>query len=213
MILSGANRYRACLEAGVTPVFTEFAGESVVAFVLSANLHRRHLSAGQQAAIVASATDWQASQPQGRPNKAATLPVLSTVADRAEASGASERTQRHADKLVREAPELAKQVTQGEKSLHQAIRESKPAKPRQDTHQARPEPMETDSATEALDEANDRAHDLTLELEAYMVAAGENGKDVREIIQQNGLLSTITGQRDSSPVEWEFPVSSATSSD
>ncbi|WP_019304059.1 hypothetical protein, partial [Xanthomonas oryzae] len=57
-ILDGGNRYRACVEAGVEPTFTEFTGGNIVSFVLSSNLHRRHLSAGQQAAIVASAQDW-----------------------------------------------------------------------------------------------------------------------------------------------------------
>ena len=57
MILDGGNRYRACVEAGVEPAFTTFGGASIVSFVLSANLHRRHMTPGQQAAIVAAAQD------------------------------------------------------------------------------------------------------------------------------------------------------------
>ena len=67
MILDGGNRYRACVQAGVTPKFKEFSGANLVTFVLSANLHRRHLSAGQQAAIVASAQDWAKAQTVGKP--------------------------------------------------------------------------------------------------------------------------------------------------
>ena len=55
MILDGGNRYRACIEAGVEPTFSKFDGGNLVSFVLSVNLHRRHMTAGQQAAIVASA--------------------------------------------------------------------------------------------------------------------------------------------------------------
>ena len=65
MILDGGNRYRACLAAGVEPRWKLFDGGSIVSFVLSANLHRRHLTPGQQAAIVASAQDWASAHHQG----------------------------------------------------------------------------------------------------------------------------------------------------
>lgn len=128
MILDGGNRYRACVDAGIKPTFKEYKGDSIVQFVLSANLHRRHLSAGQQAAIVASAQDWANAQPVGgtganqHTNKEQTGNVagLQTVADRAAQSGASERTQRMADKVAKADPELAKKVARGEVSLPKA---------------------------------------------------------------------------------------------
>lgn len=134
MILDGGNRYRACIEAGVEPEFTPFEGGNLVSFVLSANLHRRHMTPGQQAAIVASAQDWAMSQVAGSnqhttrgpatlpDHKGATLPDrLSTVAERAAQSGASERTQRMADKVAKADPELAKKVAQGAVSLPKAV--------------------------------------------------------------------------------------------
>lgn len=124
MILDGGNRYRACVEAGIEPSFIEFNGESLVAFVLSANLHRRHLSPGQQAAIVASAQDWAKAQFQGANRhtikKTGNVAGLETIADRAAQSGASERTQRMADKVAKADPELAKKVARGEVSLPKA---------------------------------------------------------------------------------------------
>lgn len=54
-ILDGRNRYRACEIAGVGPITkTLDACESPTAYVLSANLHRRHLSAAERAAIAVS---------------------------------------------------------------------------------------------------------------------------------------------------------------
>jgi len=53
-ILDGRNRYRACRELGVEVKSVEWAGEgSPVDFVVSMNLHRRHLNETQRAEIAA----------------------------------------------------------------------------------------------------------------------------------------------------------------
>ena len=53
LILDGRNRYRACLVAGVEPrtVAWDGTGGSPSGFVLAKNIHRRHLSPSQRAAI------------------------------------------------------------------------------------------------------------------------------------------------------------------
>ena len=134
MILDGGNRYRACLEAGVNPHFEHYEGDSIVSFVLSANLHRRHLSAGQQAAIVASAQDWASAQPRGgsganqhgKKEQKVNVDPLLTVADRAAQSGASRSTQKMADKVAKASPDLARRVAHGEISLPKAIEQISP---------------------------------------------------------------------------------------
>jgi ParB-like chromosome segregation protein Spo0J len=135
MILDGGNRYRACVEAGVTPLFEDFKGDSLVAYVLSANLHRRHMTTGQHAAIVSAAQDWAKAQQVGRPGNGQAVDHFSTVAQRAAASGASRVTQMKADKVAKADPALAVKVAHGEVSLpkaHAAVSKPAPAKPKRE---------------------------------------------------------------------------------
>lgn len=162
MILDGGNRYRACVEAGVEPVFQEFQGDNLVSFVLSSNLHRRHLSAGQQAAIVASAQDWAKAQVVGNPafkqaEQKCNVAPLQTVSDRAAQSGASVRTQKMADKVAKADPELAKKVAHGEISLPKAVEKVAPqlaTKPSKTPKAAarQPEPANDADSGQSLDE-------------------------------------------------------------
>lgn len=52
-VLDGRNRLRACEIAGVTPSFVEWRenGATPIEWVVSHNLHRRHLTTGQKAAL------------------------------------------------------------------------------------------------------------------------------------------------------------------
>lgn len=53
-ILDGRNRYRACLAAGKTPKFTTFKNETdPAAYVISVNIHRRHLTTKQKHELIA----------------------------------------------------------------------------------------------------------------------------------------------------------------
>ncbi len=166
MILDGGNRIRACHEAGIDPNFREFEGDSIVAYVLSMNLHRRHMTPGQQAAIVSSAQDWSNAQTVGNP-QFGKITGLQTVADRAATSGTSEKTQRDADKVARADPELAKAVARGEKTLPEAVEKitgkrpgAKPAK------QQEPGDNHYDPDEEALDTAHQTVRELAAENEA-----------------------------------------------
>ena len=198
LILDGGNRYQACLLAGVEPTFREFDGGNLVSFVLSANLHRRHLSAGQQSAIVASAQDWAKAQPAYRPEKAGNLAGLTTVSQRAAQSGASERTQRMADKVAKADPDLAREVAHGTKSLPQAVEEltgkrpgAKPAaKPGPAQEDDGPSAEEIADAERAAREDEDRVR-LILDSDDAVAALTEKCKQLQA---ENGALrSRIAG--------------------
>ena len=55
-ILDGNNRYRACELAKIAPKFADFTGDDAAArnYVISANIHRRHLSPEQRREIIAA---------------------------------------------------------------------------------------------------------------------------------------------------------------
>jgi len=148
MILDGGNRYRALCELGIEPVIVEYKGSNPTQFILSSNLHRRHLSQGQSAAIVSASQSWINAQAAYNPESQDTVQLDTTIA-RAKQSGVGQRTQQLADKLVKEAPaELVKEVLDGKKSLNKAIKEITPPKP----SVPKPEPI---PAVEQEDPLND----------------------------------------------------------
>jgi hypothetical protein len=68
-ILDGKNRARACEQLGKEPNIRTFTGPDPVGFILSVNLHRRHLDTSQRAMVAASlakARSWhQPTQQKG----------------------------------------------------------------------------------------------------------------------------------------------------
>lgn len=69
-IIDGRNRYLACEELGIEPELCELEScPDPIAYVLSLNLHRRHLTPGERATVAAKIETLR----QGRPSKDANL--------------------------------------------------------------------------------------------------------------------------------------------
>jgi len=66
MILDGRNRYRACEQINIEPQVAQFKGSSPIAYVLSLNVKRRHLTASQKAAVAVDAEPFFAEEAKKR---------------------------------------------------------------------------------------------------------------------------------------------------
>jgi hypothetical protein len=133
-ILDGRNRLSACLTVGVEPRFEDWAGDDPIAYVLSKNLHRRHLDESQRALVAtrakgmfeAAAKDRQrqggGDRRSGRANlRAPILETGKTTEKAAELLQVSPRSVEHASVVVkRGVPELVQAVEDGAVSVSAA---------------------------------------------------------------------------------------------
>jgi len=164
-LLDGRNRLLACYETHQEVVLDRYEGTDPVQFSLSANLHRRHLNAGQRAIVALKVRELLQPAAKERQREAAAeaatvrprdeagrLQVTadlrepgSTPAERrkstaeqaAKAVGASPRAVEQAARVVKSAPDLLPQVQAGTMALDKAHRE---AQQRERQAAARPQP-------------------------------------------------------------------------
>lgn len=120
-ILDGRNRYRAAKQAGRDVEIRSYDGDDAVSFVISLNLHRRHLNESQRAAVAAKLANLSHGQ-RADHARAANLPVVAQ-AQAAEMLNVSERTVRAAAKVIHEGDEaLVKAVERGDVAVSSAAK-------------------------------------------------------------------------------------------
>lgn len=154
-ILDGRHRYAAAMhvakvapDLGVKPVFREFDGddEAALAFVVAANLHRRHLNASQRAMVA----ERLATMRVGRPKENASNDAVSQ-GSAADMLNVSRKSVQRAKEVREHAPDLAEAVESGEMSVSKAAkaaRERKKPPPRPDG-----KPKDNRTIGDFLDEA------------------------------------------------------------
>jgi 16S rRNA G966 N2-methylase RsmD len=149
-ILDGRNRFRACTELGIRPLTTEYQGDeaSLTAFVISLNLHRRHLNASQRALVAAKLANMPLG---GAVYRSATLrtetPMVSQT-DAAKMLNVSERSIQTAKAIEQAAPQLLPKIAAGTMTLGAAEKEVRA--------QARKEERVTMAAASAALQPTDR---------------------------------------------------------
>lgn len=117
MVLDGRNRYLAARECGRSDIpTTEFQGTDPLAFVISRNLRRRHLSESQRALVAAKIARLEDGKKQV--GKFADVPTQAQAADML---NVSERSVRHAREVHEHAtPALIAEVEAGRVSVSAA---------------------------------------------------------------------------------------------
>lgn len=198
MVLDGWHRYLACIQAGAEFRAREFSGGDPVAFVLSKNLHRRHLTASQRAASIVACKEW-------RPNgvaRGAKVHGMASKAEMAEEAQVSERTIAHA-KVAHEAG-LGKVVRDGEVSAKRAAdvaklpprkREkalSEPTKPK--AKDRSPEEQTITALRDEVAELKEALGEATIMAEAAAIHKGEEGfRNLKAVLTE---LESVKRRRD-----------------
>lgn len=121
VIIDGRNRLKACEMAGVEPMFLiqdDLSESEIVSAIISANLHRRHLTTQQRAHIAAELANgrWGGNRNKGSFDP---LPKPPTIKEAAAALNVSEPSVKRAAQIKRADPGAHKAAMRGE-SLRKA---------------------------------------------------------------------------------------------
>jgi ParB-like nuclease domain len=122
-ILDGRNRYRACQQLGIEPKITIYEGTTPFEYVISKNLHRRHLTTSQRAMIAAEIANMRHGG--DRVSEQARNSALGTVtqAQAAHTLNVSVDSVKEAVRLRRDAsrhPDILRAVIDGKVTLNAA---------------------------------------------------------------------------------------------
>lgn len=110
-IIDGRNRYKACCELGIAPLVEQWDGEgSLVSFVVSLNLNRRHLDTSQRAMVAARL----ANLGEGRPQKTAEISAVSQTQAATLLNVSPDAIQQGRRVIERATPQLTQLVERGD---------------------------------------------------------------------------------------------------
>lgn len=121
-IIDGRNRYNACQVLDLEPSTREWSGHgSLINFVVSLNLHRRHLNDSQRAMVARKLATIRSGDNQFQSKEGSPIGEMISQPEAAELLNVSERSISRASKILRDGVhELVEKVEHGELSLAQA---------------------------------------------------------------------------------------------
>lgn len=128
-ILDGRNRFLACQEAGIEPTYREYTGDNPLAFAVSLNIERRHLTPHQRACLAVEVLpifEQAAKERQGtRTDITEKIPESSGEARvfAAEVFHVNPRYVSDAKKVKEGAPELFEVMKSGGLNIKEALHE------------------------------------------------------------------------------------------
>lgn len=137
-VLDGRNRLAACDRLGIEATFRQYEGDDPVAFVLSENLHRRHLNESQRAMVAARI----ATLRHGGDRRSTKAPIGGLKqSDAASQLNVGERNVQRAREVIEKAtPEVVQAVESGKLAVSAAAELTKlgPEKQREVMERAKP---------------------------------------------------------------------------
>lgn len=123
-ILDGRNRWKACMELGLVINYEQYPGDNPLSYVISKNLHRRHLNETQRGVIGARIANMQLGDNQYKTGSA-NLQTHVSQSEAARQLNVSPRMIATVKEVERKAPELITHMESGKMTAHEAIKKIK----------------------------------------------------------------------------------------
>ena len=199
-ILDGRNRFLACRQAKIVPTYRKYTGKDPLAFVVSVNIQRRHLTESQRAMAAARIATLRDGQRKPGAQICAAQPL--SQAEAAESLNVGRRSVQHARKVIDEgSADLQAAVTQGDVSVSKAASVVDLPKGQQlAAAQAKPEPelppedWQPDADEEALTAQFER--DYAASLDKILSADDKLAAAHAEIKRQSFEIAALKQSRD-----------------
>lgn len=212
-ILDGRNRFLACQRANVKPEFRKFTGKDPLAFIVSLNIQRRHLTDAQRAMAAAKiATMRQGERTDLPPREARLSPNLPPRGGRSQTEAAAEL-----GVSVRSVQRAKKVIDSGSKALQHAVESNEvplkkaasvvnlPKSVQLAAAKAKPEPKSTiSSESERFDDIDDDEaaaqaayeREIAASVDKVMQADDKLASAYAEIKRQAAFIVVLESVRD-----------------
>lgn len=137
-ILDGRNRCAACEMYGIDPVYENYKGNDPLKYIVSTNMHRRHLTESQRAVVAEKIANIQNGEFVGNQHVSRGAPIGApqidtpnshkpkvTQREAADMMNVSRRAVQRVKEIKKTKPELINKIESGEITVNKALKEAK----------------------------------------------------------------------------------------